>query len=374
MSNPRPDRRERIVVAMSGGVDSSVAAALLVEEGHDVVGITLRVWPSGAQGEPARRFGACCGAEAVDDARAVARRLGIPHYVLDTEREFEHAVIDRFAAAYRAGTTPVPCVACNTDLKFGSLLGRAQAWDAAAVATGHYARVTRDPATGRFLLWKGRDPAKDQSDFLWPLRQEQLAAARFPVGALRKDEVRAHARRLGLATAGKPESQEICFVPDGDYRAFLRRRDPGAFRDGPIVDARGREVGRHAGLPNFTVGQKRGLGLATGRALYVLDLDPRTNAVTVGEGTALERSALVARAANFIACAPPREPLRVEARIRHNHRPAPATVRVTDDADVEVRFDAPQRAITPGQSVVFYRGDLVVGGAVIARSAPRAGD
>jgi tRNA-specific 2-thiouridylase len=363
------DVSERVVVAMSGGVDSSVAAALLVEQGVDVVGITLRVWPSRPAGERAGRFGACCGAEAVDDARAVARRLRVPHYVLDTEREFERAVIDRFAAAYREGRTPVPCVACNTDLKFGSLLGRAGAWDAAAVATGHYARITRDAPTGRYLLWKGADLAKDQSDFLWPLSQAQLAAARFPVGDLRKDEVRTYARRLGLATADKPESQEICFVPDGDYRAFLRVRDPQAFRPGPIVDRQGQRVGTHPGLPNFTVGQKRGLGLATGRPLYVLDLDPDTNAVTVGEGTELERTVLEAADANFIACEPPSEPMAVQARIRHNHRPAAATVQATGPGRVAVRFDEPQRAITPGQSVVFYRGDLVVGGAVIARPA-----
>ena len=359
---------ERVVVAMSGGVDSSVAAALLVERGLDVVGITLRVWPSRPDGDRVGRFGACCGSEAVDDARAVARRLGIPHYVLDTEQEFERAVIDRFAAAYREGTTPVPCVACNTDLKFGSLLGRARAWDATAVATGHYARVSRETATGRHLLWKGADPAKDQSDFLWPLTQSQLAAARFPVGDLRKDDVRAHARRLGLATADKPESQEICFVPDGDYRGFLRRRDPDAFREGPIVDRQGRRLGTHPGLPNFTVGQKRGLGLATGRPLYVLDLDRATNAVTVGAAADLEQTILTGTDANFIACEPPGEAMPVAARIRHNHRPAPGTVRATGVGKVEVVFDEPQRAITPGQSVVFYRGDLVVGGAVIARA------
>jgi tRNA-specific 2-thiouridylase len=359
---------ERIVVAMSGGVDSSVAAALLVEQGLDVVGITLRVWPSRTdEGAGPGRFGACCGSAAVDDARAVARRLGIPHYVLDTEQEFERAVIARFADAYRGGATPVPCVACNTDLKFGSLLGRARAWEAAAVATGHYARVGRDAATGRYLLWKGADPAKDQSDFLWPLTQAQLASARFPVGELRKDDVRAHARRLGLVTADKPESQEICFVPDGDYRAFLRRRDPSAFRDGPIVDRQGRRLGTHPGLPNFTVGQKRGLGLAAGRPLYVLDLDPSTNVVTVGEGSDLEQTRLTGADANFIACDPPAAAMPVEARIRHNHRPAPATVRAMGAGQVEVVFDEPQRAVTPGQSVVFYRGELVVGGAVITR-------
>ena len=357
----------RIVVGMSGGVDSSVAAALLVAEGADVVGVTMRVWPAPATADPVRRFGSCCGTEAVDDARAVARRLGIPYYLLDMEEEFGRRVIDRFADDYRQGRTPVPCVACNADLKFGSLLGRARAWDAAAVATGHYARVTRDAARGRYLLWKGRDGRKDQSDFLWPLRQDQLAAARFPVGHLEKDEVREHARRLGLVTADKPDSQEICFVPDDDYRGFLRRRDPGLFAPGPILDLAGAVVGRHAGLASYTVGQKKGLGLQTGRALYVVDLDAERNAVTVGTAADLERDRLLARSVNFIAEEPGTTPLRVTAKIRHNHTPAPATVLAGADGTAEVIFDQPQRAITPGQSVVWYRGECVVGGGVIAR-------
>ena len=361
---------ERVVVGMSGGVDSSVAAALLVEQGHDVVGVTLRVWPWRAADDPVKRFGSCCSAESGDDARSVARALGIPYYLLNTEAEFDRTVIQPFTDEYRAGRTPVPCVACNRDVKFGSLLARARAWDASAVATGHYARITRDPVTRRFLLWRGVDAGKDQSDFLWPLSQAQLAAARFPVGHLDKDEVRARARALGLATADKPESQEICFVPDDDYRGFLRRRDPAIFRAGAIVDvATGATVGQHAGIANFTIGQRKGLGLATGRSHYVVDLDPERNAVVVGDATALERTELLATSTNFIACDPPEAPLRVHARIRHNHVPAPATVQALDDGVARVVFDGPQRAITPGQSVVFYDGDCVVGGGVIARRA-----
>ena len=358
---------ERVVVGMSGGVDSSVAAALLVEGGYDVVGVTLRVWPWRAEADPVKRFGSCCSVESLDDARQVARTLGIPHYLLNSEAEFARAVIDPFVAAYAAGTTPVPCVACNRDLKFGSLLARAPAWDASAVATGHYARVTRDDETGRYLLWRGRDPQKDQSDFLWPLTQEQLAAARFPVGDLSKADVREHARRLRLVTADKPESQEICFIPDDDYRGFLRRRDPAMFRPGPIVDTRGRRLGTHGGLPAYTIGQRKGLGLSTGRPLHVVDLDADTNTLTVGEPADLQRPRLLARDVNFIACDPPREPMRIAARIRHNHTPAPATVRALDHGRAEVVFDTPQRAVTPGQSVVWYRGDCVVGGGVIAR-------
>ncbi|PYN22115.1 MAG: tRNA 2-thiouridine(34) synthase MnmA [Candidatus Rokuibacteriota bacterium] len=362
---------ERIVVGMSGGVDSSVAAALLVEQGYDVVGITMRVEPRLAMAESVKRFGNCCGTEAVEDARAVARALGIRYYLLSMEEEFNQKVISSFIDEYAAGRTPVPCVACNSNLKFGSLLGRARAWDAAAVATGHYARVERDPTTGRYLLLRAKDVRKDQTDFLWPLTQAQLGAARFPVGELTKDEVREHARRLGLVTADKPESQDICFVPDDDYRGFLRRRAPEVFRPGAIVDQRGRVLGTHGGIAAYTVGQKRGLGLATGRPLYVVDLDPERNTVSVGEAPDLERDRLVATAVNFIAGEPPKAPLRVEAKIRHSHRPAAATVRALDGDRAEVIFDAPQRAVSPGQSVVFYSGDVVVGGGVIARPASR---
>jgi tRNA-specific 2-thiouridylase len=298
----------------------------------------------------------------------VAEGLGIPYYLLNMADEFDRAVITPFADSYARGRTPVPCVACNTDLKFGSLLARARAWDAAGVATGHYARVERDAATGRFTLWRARDRRKDQSDFLWPLTQAQLAAARFPVGELTKPEVREHARRLGLVTADKPDSQEICFVPDGDYRGFLRRRDPAVFRPGAIVDLAGRPLGRHEGVAGFTIGQRRGLGLTASRPLYVVDLDPEAGRVTVGDAADLEQDRLVASGVNFIAGEAPAEPLRVSARIRHNHEPAPATVRALDEGRALVVFDEPQRAITPGQSCVWYDGDRVVGGGVIERS------
>ena len=359
--------KDRIVVGMSGGVDSSVAAALLVEQGYDVVGVTLRLTAWSDEPDAAARFGGCCSADTAGDARAVARTLGIPHYVLDAEDEFRRAVIAPFINAYSSGTTPVPCLACNRELKFGSLLGRARAWDAVAVATGHYARITRDAATGRRLLLKGRDARKDQSDFLWSLDQSQLAGARFPVGDLTKAEVRAHAARLGLVTADKPESQDICFVPDGNYRAFLRRTGAAVFTPGAIVDTAGTVQGRHDGVANYTVGQRKGLGLAGPRPLYVVDIDAARNVVTVGEARDLEQTRLVAAHVNFIACDPPSTPLAVHAKIRHRHEAAPATVQMLEDGSAEVLFDTPQRAVTPGQSVVFYRGDLVVGGGVIAR-------
>jgi tRNA-specific 2-thiouridylase len=356
---------------MSGGVDSSVAAALLVEAGHDVVGVTMRVWPGREATAATSRFGSCCGSEAVDDARRVARRLGIPYYLLNLADEFDRAVIGPFAEDYRRGRTPVPCVACNIDLKFGSLLARAQAWDAAAVATGHYARIGRDPATGRWILRRARDGRKDQSDFLWPLTQRQLAAARFPIGDLTKDEVRAHARRLGLVTADKPESQEICFVPEGNYRGFLKMRDPRVFRPGTIVDRAGHTLGRHAGVAGFTIGQRKGLGLAGSRPLYVIDLDAETERVTVGVATDLQCDRLEVSRAHFIAREPPIEALRVTAKIRHNHEPAPATVRALGPGRAEVAFETAQRAVTPGQSCVWYDGDEVVGGGVIERDRRR---
>ena len=359
---------ERIVVGMSGGVDSSVAAALLVEQGYEVVGVTLRVWPWREPEDPSARFGSCCSPETVEDARQVARRLGIPYYLLNHEREFDRTVIANFTDEYLAGRTPSPCVVCNREVKFGTLLRRALAWDATAVATGHYARTTRDPVTSRTLLWKARDTRKDQSDFLWPLTQAQLAATRFPVGDLTKDEVRAKARALGLATADKPESQEICFIPDNDYRGFLRRRAPEALHPGPIVDRHGRVLGFHRGIADYTVGQRRGLGLPSDRPLYVVALDSERNAVIVGERSDLETDRLEATQVNFIPFDRLDGELRVTAKIRHSHTPAPAMLRAITEDRVEVIFDAPQRAVTPGQSVVFYQGDLVVGGGIISRA------
>ncbi len=358
---------------MSGGVDSSVAAALLVEQGYEVVGVTLRVWPWREPDEGTRKFGSCCSPSSVDDARQVARRLGIPYYLLNSAREFDDTVIADFARQYEAGRTPVPCVVCNREVKFGSLLRRALAWDAIAVATGHYARISRDETTGRFLLWRGRDRHKDQSDFLWPLTQAQLASARFPVGELTKDSVRDKARSLGLVTADKPESQEICFIPDDDYRRFLRKRVPLAFRPGPIVDVQGTVLGEHRGLLDYTVGQRRGLGLSSRKPLYVTALDPGRNTLVVGGAADVETDRLWAEQANFIAVSTLDGPLSVSAKIRHSHEPAPAIIRLVDSPGgprVEVRFDTPQRAAAPGQSVVFYQGDLVVGGGVIAPACP----
>lgn len=358
----------RLVVGMSGGVDSSLAAALLVEAGHEVVGITLRTAPWAEPADETARFGSCCSSAAAAGARAVARQLGIPYYLLNHEREFADAVIADFTAEYRAGRTPSPCVVCNRAVKFGTLLRRALAWEAEGVATGHYARLGRDPVSGRMLLYEGRDPARDQSYFLWPLTQTQLEHARFPIGNLTKTEVRAMARARGLATAETPESHELCFI-SGDYREFLRARAPEAFRPGLIVDEAGREVGVHTGLGAYTIGQRKGLGLAGGEVRYVIRLDPLQNVVCVGPRAALETEWLLATGVNLIALERLAEPLRVEARIRHGAPRVPAKVAPQSPGVVEVRFDTPQRAVTPGQSVVFYRGEVVVGGGVIAAEA-----
>jgi tRNA-specific 2-thiouridylase len=357
----------RIVVGLSGGVDSSVAAALLVEAGHEVIGVTLRTAPWAEPDDEAARFGACCSPATAGIARAVARQLGIPYYLLNHEREFADLVIADFTREYRNGRTPSPCVVCNREVKFGTLLGRALAWQAEAVATGHYARITREPATGRFLLREGRDPAKDQSYFLWPLDQAQLARARFPVGALTKAEVRAKARALGLPAAAAPESQELCFVP-GDYRAFLRRRAPEAFVPGPILDEEGRSLGEHVGLAAYTVGQRRGLGLAAGTARFVLRLDAERNAVVVGPRAALVVRWVRACDVNWIAGEEPAGALAVEVRVRHRAPRVAAVVRAADRGGAEVRFATAQGAVSPGQSVVFYRDDLVIGGGIIAEA------
>jgi tRNA-uridine 2-sulfurtransferase len=349
----------RIVVAMSGGVDSSVAAALLAEAGHDVIGLSMQLYD---QSEGESGYGSCCSLDDLHDAGRVARRLGIPHYIVNFEREFQETVVSNFVNEYVAGRTPIPCSHCNSDLKFATLLDRSMAYGAETVATGHYARINVDPETGRYVLRRGLDTAKDQSYFLFSLTQEQLARASFPVGGLSKDAVRDTARRLGLSVADKPDSQEICFVPDGDYAAFIERKTGDLEAAGAIVTQSGDVVGRHAGVHRFTVGQRKGLGVAAAEPLYVLQLRPADKTVVVGPRPELDRRQLTASNVNWITGVPPSGSTRVTAQIRHRHQPAPGTVRALDNGRASMEFDAPVTAITPGQAVVFYDQDVVIGG------------
>jgi len=354
----------RIVVAMSGGVDSSVAAALLAEQGHDVIGVSMQLYDASGPSNGERSFGSCCSLDDLHDARRVAAAINIPHYILNFERQFDEQVVSNFVREYAAGRTPLPCARCNSDLKFATLADRARGFGAEKVATGHYARVEWDAAWGRYLLKRGVDLSKDQAYFLFSLTQDQLARAIFPLGDRAKDAVREWARRHRLPVADKPDSQEICFIPDDDYAAFVTRQAPDTGRDGVIVDESGRVLGRHGGIHRFTVGQRKGLGLPgspTGAPMYVLALNPVDQLIVVGPKASLERTTLTSSAVNWIV-EEPDAPRRVAAQIRHRHQAAPATVRAIGDGRAEVVFDAPQVAITPGQAVVFYDGEVVVGG------------
>jgi len=354
---------------MSGGVDSSVAAALLHEQGHDVIGVSMQLYDNSQVTESGQRaFGTCCTIDDLYDARRVAATIGIPHYIVNFESQFGDHVIANFVREYVAGRTPIPCSHCNSDLKFAELLDRARAYDAEQLATGHYARIERD-ADGRYHLYRGADTSKDQTYFLFSLTQEQLSRASFPVGHLDKDTVRQHALRLNLHVTQKPDSQEICFVPDGDYAAFIERKAPDAARPGTVVDNTGKVLGTHAGVHRFTIGQRKGLGLSSTEPLYVLEIKPDAAQVVVGSRDDLGRTSLTASEVNWVSGIAPMEWMRVSAQIRHRHAAAPGRVRTvrlkpdpTKESSIELEFDSPQTAITPGQAVVFYEGDEVLGG------------
>jgi tRNA-specific 2-thiouridylase len=360
----------RVLVAMSGGVDSSVAAAVLRERGYDVVGVAMRLAPEGPTQAATRRRGTCCSHEDFEDARRVAERMDFPFYVIDLRAEFGARVIDNFVSEYLDGRTPNPCVMCNREIKFDRLRERAAALDADYVATGHYARIERDPR-GRFHLLRAADATKDQSYFLFTLGQVELSRTLFPLGAMTKAEVRARARQLGLANADKPESQEICFVPDGDYARFVvRAAAPERLRPGHIVDPKGRALAAHDGVHRFTVGQRRGLGLSAPAPLYVREIRAESGEVVVGPREDLAAAGLVARDLSFV------DPesigagaIAVEARIRYRHPALPATLALESGGRARVNFvSGGGPAVTPGQACVFYRGDEVVGGGFIERA------
>jgi len=358
--------RKRVLLGMSGGVDSSVAGYLLREQGYDVIGVTMKVWP---QDCISRAEDKCCGPQAVADARAVAHSLGIPHYVVDEADQFERTVIDYFTSEYQAGRTPNPCVMCNEKLKFGNLWGKAEALGCDFIATGHYAIIEHH--RDRAVLRKGIDPRKDQSYFLFSLRQPQLRRALTPLGAMRKPEIRKIAHSLGLKVADKIDSQEICFVPGNDYKAFLRSHlGENEFHRGEIYDVEGNFVGEHDGIELFTIGQRKGLPGGSAKPRYVVDLDAETNRVIVGDVEDLVCDEFEIDRTNWIACELPDEDVDATVKIRYSHPGTPATVTSLENHRARIRLHEPQRAITPGQAAVIYDGDVVIGGGWICRSEP----
>ena len=374
---------ETIAVAMSGGVDSSAVAAMLRAEGRNVIGLTMQLWNqrrlAGHEGMPESVQGRCCSIDDVYDARRVAETLGIPYYVVNHEERFERDVVRPFVEEYLAGRTPIPCSLCNNHLKFDQLLIVARQIGADRIATGHYAQVAFDEPLNRWLLKRPADKSKDQTYFLFGLTQEQLSRTLFPLGGMTKPEVRELARKHNLVIAEKPDSQEICFVPGGDYKRFLEAylteqgntssEVAGEMVGGEMVTSDGKVIGEHAGVHNFTVGQRKGLGVATGSPLYVIQIKNDTRQVVVGKDEELYSRALRARRVNLISTAELRQPMRVAVKIRHKHQPAPAMIESAGPDEVRVTFDEPQRALTPGQAAVFYDGDIVVGGGWIENSA-----
>jgi tRNA-specific 2-thiouridylase len=366
-------QRGLVVIAMSGGVDSSTVAAVLQEQGHPIVGLTMQLWNQRRlpelQGDGPKQH-RCCSLDDVYDAKRVAQHLNFPHYVVNFEEQFEQRVVRPFVDQYLAGRTPIACTNCNTDVKFEPLLRMARQIGAERLATGHYARIRKNEQSGRWELLRARDESKDQSYFLWGLSQDQLSSSEFPLGELTKEEVRALARRTNLPVAEKPESMELCFVPAGNYVQFIQAysKDVGislSQAEGEIVTEDGAVVGHHDGIHKFTIGQRKGLGFSAGKPLYVLSIDPENNRVVVGDDDSLRTTSFEVNDVNWVSIGQPSGSIRATVKIRHKHEPASAVVEALGDTRARITFDAPQRAITPGQGAVFYDGDRVLGGAWI---------
>ncbi len=356
---------KKVIVGMSGGVDSSVAAALLKKQGYEVLGVTLVLLPREFD---AQRADACCGAQAVEDARSVCHQLDVRFYAVNRRQKFRQAVIDYFCDEYVSGRTPNPCIVCNRELKFPELLRLAKILDVDYVATGHYARIEKRE-DGSFLLRKGADGTKDQSYFLYMLTQEMLGKIIFPLGEMTKEEVRRLAGELGLKVHGKPESQEVCFVAENRYESFLTKSIPEKLRPGPIYDTKGNEIGRHGSIALYTIGQRRGMGIASDKPLYVLSIDAEDNSIVAGTDEELFKSELVAKEAVWVSGSAPEEPIQADVKVRYNHPGTKALVTPLDGGRVRVVFEKPERAIAPGQAAVFYQSETVLGGAWIESSA-----
>jgi tRNA-specific 2-thiouridylase len=360
------EKNNRVLVAMSGGVDSSLCAALLKEQGYDAIGVTMRLWVSPEFEDEAKDSGrGCCSLSAVDDARRVADTMGMPFYVLNFKEPFRLQVVDYFVEEYRRGRTPNPCIACNRYMKFDLLLKKAFELEAWYIATGHYARIEYDEASGRYRLKKAVDASKDQSYALYNMTQEQLSHTLFPLGGYLKTDVREMATQYGLAVANKPDSQEICFIPDDDYKRFLREETDVKQVPGPIVDTQGNVLGKHEGLMNYTVGQRKGLGIAVGKPIFVVALDMEKNTLVVGDNQDVHVRSLIADDVNYILIDRLDEAKRVMVKIRYHAKEVPATLSPLGEGRVRIDFEEPERAVTPGQSVVFYDSDDVVGGGTI---------